>query len=148
MNNRTKSKTTDGLPRLRKDKIDGEHHDPSELIMSSLLLRQLPLLQAIPEPAWLKDRKLRFVAINEAYVSAYSRTSGDLIGKTEYAIRQGEVAARSIKEDRGDSQIGVCKTHRGRIARCARETDRVETTRMPVRDDTGLILSPPGSSGT
>lgn len=139
MNNRSKARTTEKLLRLKRGR-PGAGPAATEPIMKSLLLRQVPLLQSIPGPAWLKDRRARFVAVNEAFASAKGVASEDLIGKTEYAIGRRPAALRGVRDDLAALKSGSAKRTEESLSCPDGRVLCFETIRSPIRDDGGQII--------
>jgi diguanylate cyclase (GGDEF)-like protein/PAS domain S-box-containing protein len=109
---------------------------------SVILQRQIALLNGIPELAWMKDRDLRIVAVNERLVDWLHTSRDALIGKTDFDVAAPELAERHRQED-----LEVIRT--GRSLRLDEQgrygTDRwFEVVKTPVLDDDGHVVGVTG----
>src|SRR5688572_369905 len=116
------------------------------------------LLDALPDPAWVKDTAGRYVAVNPAYRQAYERLTqrslGEIIGRTDFDLftrEQAETARQQESEiiaARGAHKAQQClpdsngKLHRFQVHRIALidEAGNVEGTvgfAQHLRDQTG-----------
>jgi PAS domain S-box-containing protein len=92
------------------------------------------LLDGIPERAWFKDAKGRYVAVNRATEEGYGLPAAELIGKTIFDLRPREVAEHIAAEE--DKVIAG-----GKLMRIERPSftfgNWVEITKAPVFDTDG-----------
>lgn len=106
--------------------------------------RQRVILDSIPDPAWLKDARGRYLAINEAWSRFARRKAAEVIGRTDDDLVPAEVAQefRAI-----DLQV---MTSRGPVVReqCLRISgDRsvwYETIIAPMLDDQQRVVGTVG----
>ena len=56
---------------------------------------QKTILDAIPDPAWLKDIKGRFLAVNVPWLEFMDRQDEDFVGKTVFHIFPQKTARRT-----------------------------------------------------
>ena len=61
--------------------------------------RQRAILDNIPDPAWLKDKDGRYLAVNEAWCRLFNLNTSQVIGKTASDVLPAEVAKRFMEED-------------------------------------------------
>ena len=62
--------------------------------------RQKAILNTIPDPAWLKDKEERFLAVNTAWCRFSGSNSNDVLGKTVFDVFPTEIARKLSEEDR------------------------------------------------
>ena len=55
----------------------------NEARLSELQVQQQAILDNIPDMAWIKDKKHRFIAVNKALATASGVEIQDMIGKTD-----------------------------------------------------------------
>jgi diguanylate cyclase (GGDEF)-like protein/PAS domain S-box-containing protein len=109
---------------------------------SVILQRQIALLNGIPELAWMKDRDLRIVAVNERLLERLRTRREEVIGKTDFDIASPELAQQHRQED-----LEVIRTgHTLRLDEQGRYgTDRwFEVVKTPVLDDDGQVVGVAG----
>jgi len=58
----------------------------AEEALKKLQRQQEAMLSNIPDLAWLKDREMRFIAVNEPFGKACGLKPGELAGKTDLDI--------------------------------------------------------------
>lgn len=68
--------------------------------ISEVMWQQQAILDNIPDMAWLKDKKGRFVAVNEPFSKAFDMAPKDLIGKKSSDIYPSEIAKKYEKDFR------------------------------------------------
>lgn len=59
----------------------------------------LALLNSLPDPAWLKDKEGRFLAVNEAYLEMVQKTESEVLGNTVFDIWPTHVAQAFTDQD-------------------------------------------------
>ncbi len=57
------------------------------------------VVNAIPNPVWVKDAKHRWVLVNEAFAALHGKARPDLLGKTNFDIFPAQMAAAHWAED-------------------------------------------------
>ncbi len=104
-------------------------------------------LEALPEPAWVKDAGLRYVAVNAAFrkmcgyqVDGVAFTEGDVIDATDFSLFPLETAERIREEDL--DIIAELGAKGGMLVLTDREggTRHFETYRTALRDDNGVVI--------
>ncbi|HSW57987.1 MAG TPA: PAS domain S-box protein, partial [Dehalococcoidales bacterium] len=79
--------------------VDMNKRKLAELNARRLMLQQQSILDNIPDMAWLKDRDLRFTAVNKALLDYGTMTAEQLIGKTDKDIFPELFSAKFHKDD-------------------------------------------------
>jgi PAS domain S-box-containing protein len=57
------------------------------------------VVNALPNPVWVKDAKHRWVLVNEAFAALHGKARPDLVGKTNFDIFPAQMAAAHWAED-------------------------------------------------
>jgi diguanylate cyclase (GGDEF)-like protein/PAS domain S-box-containing protein len=119
-----------------------EERKRAERERTVILQRQVALLNGIPELAWMKDRDLRIIAVNERTAQRLNTTREQVIGKTDHDIARPDLAERHRQED-----LEVIRT--GTTLRFDEEgrygTNRwYEVVKTPVFDDDGQVIGVTG----
>jgi len=70
------------------------------------------LVAALPQPVFVKDRKHRYVILNDAFCRIFGRPRAQLLGKSDFEVFSHEVAAANWQEDdrvlqTGEAHVGV-----------------------------------------
>jgi PAS domain S-box-containing protein len=68
--------------------------------ISEVIRQQQAILDNIPNIAWLKDRRGKYVAVNEPFGRAFGVAPKDLVGKNDYDIYPRELAVKYEKDSR------------------------------------------------
>ena len=76
-----------------------QHRKTTEALQTSER-RQKAILDTIPDPAWLKDKEGRFLAVNPAWCRFFGIDAKNVLGKTAFEFFPAEVAQRLSEEDR------------------------------------------------
>jgi len=102
--------------------------------------RTRALLDSLPDPAWLKDKEGRMVAVNGAYRELIQRPDEALIGKTVFEIWP-EAAARKFQEqDAAVLAQLVQMRSEGTLTRADGTTRYFEYVRTPAHSPDGEII--------
>jgi PAS domain S-box-containing protein len=74
-----------------------------------LLIQQQTILNNIPDMAWLKDKDLRFIAVNQALLNFARLTAEQIIGKTDLEIFPETHAQKYMQDDQNviKNAVGV-----------------------------------------
>jgi len=106
--------------------------------------RQGAILDTIPDPAWLKDKEGRFLAVNAAWCRFIGMDAESVLGKTGFESLPAEVAAKFAEQDRDVIRSGqplqceeLLTDKDGRLV-------WFETIKTPLYDDHGEVV---GTSG-
>ncbi len=68
--------------------------------IGEVIRQQQAILDNIPNIAWLKDRKGRYVAVNDPFGKAFGVAPKDLVGKNDHDIYPPEMAVKYEKDSR------------------------------------------------
>jgi len=102
------------------------------------------ILDNIPDIAWLKDRKSRFIGANEAFGKACGVRPGDLVGKTDLDIWPRELAERYRDDDREVMKSGIRKRVEEPLVDKDGTVRWIETIKSPVVDGKGEVVGTAG----
>lgn len=80
--------------------------DRMQEVLQESQRQQKAILDNIPDIAWLKDEKGRYIAVNEAFLIACGKPSEEVIGKSDFEVWPPEYAARYREEDQRVMQAG------------------------------------------
>jgi len=98
-------------------------------------------MERIPDVIYFKDKKCRFILVNQAHAKGAGLKPEELIGKTDFDIFPSERAEMMLKDD-----LHVLNTGRPIIDKIERATrpdgidNYVSTTKMPIYDEKGRII--------
>lgn len=107
--------------------------------------RQLALLEAIPEPVWMKDREGRYLMANRAFRDRVAPGTGDLIGESDFDIYPAAEAESKVNEDR--AIMATKLPVRKEWAWVVQEQKRwYDTIKVPIIDDAGEAIGTAGIS--
>lgn len=108
--------------------------------IGEVIRQQQAILDNIPNMAWLKDKRGRYVAVNEPFGRAHGAAPKDLAGKTDYDIHAPELAAK-YQKDSGEVMATGART-------CFEETrvgpqdtlQYLEKIETPIFNDRGTVI--------
>lgn len=103
-------------------------------------LRQKAILDNIPDVAWLKDRKLRLVAVNRRFCTLMQRTEHALLGRTIMDFWPAEFSGPCAETDRLVLREGRPLWQEERIPSSSSEEIWHETFRTPIYGTSGEII--------
>ncbi|MDD5006218.1 MAG: ATP-binding protein [Candidatus Omnitrophica bacterium] len=101
----------------------------------------LDLIDHIPDVVYVKDRKGRFVLVNQAHAKGLGLTPEQVVGKTDFDIFSKERAKLMARDDNYVMRTG--KSIIDKIERATRPDgvdNYVSTTKVPRYDDKGKII--------
>ena len=105
-----------------------------------VIRQQQAILDNIPSMAWLKDRRGRYVAVNEPFGTAFGQAPKDLAGKTDYDIHPPELAAK-YQKDSGEVMATGTRTYFEESRVGPEDTilylEKIET---PIFNDNGAVI--------
>jgi PAS domain S-box-containing protein len=109
------------------------------------LLHQSAILNSIPDMAWLKDQKNRYVAVNEQFANTAGMKMEEIVGKTDFEIWQENLAEKYHNDDLEVMQSGQRKQHieEPQIDSSGREF-WVETTKTPILNEQNEVIGTTG----
>jgi len=94
------------------------------------------LIENLTQSIFLKDRDLRFVAVNPVFCRAFERTAAEMIGQDDYAFSPPQLAAKYQADDRRVLQERV-RLEIEEQTMLHGELRTVQTVKTPVLDDSG-----------
>jgi diguanylate cyclase (GGDEF)-like protein/PAS domain S-box-containing protein len=108
--------------------------------ISEVSRRQKAILDHIPNIAWLKDRKGRYVAVNDSFGKAFGKEPKDLVGKNDYDIYPRERAVKYEKDSREAMATGARTYFEESIVDNKGKTQHMEKIETPILDDAGTVI--------
>lgn len=116
-----------------------------ELLQDQTLLNSL--LDNIPDAIYFKDRQSRFTKVNRAMRQAYGKQDETIIGKSDFDLFTDEHAQLAYDDEQAIIQSGAPIV--GKLEKETFENDKVQwvnTTKLPLRDESGNIIGTMGIS--
>ncbi|HBG06336.1 MAG: hypothetical protein A2075_04580 [Geobacteraceae bacterium GWC2_58_44] len=108
--------------------------------IAEIMGQQQAILDNIPNIAWLKDRRGRYLAVNEPFCRALGAAPEDLAGKSDYDIYPPEQAARYRKDSKEVLASGT-RTHFEESVMGPEETIQyLEKIETPMFNETGAVI--------
>jgi len=105
------------------------------------------LLRSIPDMVWLKDVDGAFLACNPAFERLYGATEAQILGKTDYDFVPKSLADFFRQKDQEAMVADAPRTNEEWVTYAADGQDAlIETTKNPMRDESGLIIGVLGIS--
>ena len=94
------------------------------------------LLENLEHGVFVKDRALRFVAVNNHFCRRLGLGEADFVGKTDAEVFPAEVAQRSLQDDR----LVLAEGHSVEREEQAGKGPIFRVIRTPVKDDAGQVV--------
>jgi PAS domain S-box-containing protein len=136
-----------GQMRSRLEELEetlGEGSSFIGMLEGNPYLQMKVILDSIPDIAWLKDKKQRFVAVNEALCQALGMKSEELIGGTDFDVSPKDLAQRYVDGDKEVIRTGKRRRIEEQWGRKGEERIWIETIKSPIYNKRGEII---GTSG-
>jgi diguanylate cyclase (GGDEF)-like protein/PAS domain S-box-containing protein len=108
--------------------------------IGEVMLQQQAILDNIPNIAWLKDRKGKYVAVNEPFGMSLGLPPRELIGKNDYDIYPRELAQQYEKEFRGVVTTGTRTYFEETVVDQEGKLQYVEKIKTPIFNDAGMVI--------
>ncbi|WP_020676185.1 PAS domain-containing protein [Geopsychrobacter electrodiphilus] len=108
--------------------------------ISEVNRQQQAILDNIPNIAWLKDRKGRYVAVNEPFSKAFEVAPQDLIGKDDFDIFPNELAIKYENEFKQVTKNGKRTTFAETILDLKGMAQHVEKVNTPIFNAVGRVI--------
>jgi diguanylate cyclase (GGDEF)-like protein/PAS domain S-box-containing protein len=108
--------------------------------ISEVIRQQQAILDNIPNVAWLKDRKGKYVAVNEPFGKAFGATPKDLVGMNDYDIYPRELAVKYEKDSREVIATGTRTYFEESIVDHEGKVQYVEKIETPIFNDAGVVI--------
>jgi diguanylate cyclase (GGDEF)-like protein/PAS domain S-box-containing protein len=105
------------------------------------LNQRAAILRNIPDPAWLKDREGRYVAVNEAFSREFGLPANAVVGKTDLDLFPHEAAETYRADD-----FTVMDEGRSKRMEALSAGRWLETVKAPVYDREGGVVGTTGIS--
>lgn len=126
------------------EEVAHRQHTESRLLNESLRLQTL--LQAIPDPVWLKDPHGVYLAANAALARIIGVPDGAVVGCTDFDFFVPELAHFFRQRDHAVMSAGQTLTNEEWVP-CPGTGQRLwETVKTPLRDETGAVVGVLGIS--
>jgi|GEM_PF-1062857 PAS domain S-box-containing protein len=116
----------------------------NEGLLHDIRLRQQAILDNIPDMAWLKDKKGRFMMANESFGRTCGVKPEDLAGKTDLDIWPKELARRYRADDREVIKSGTRKRAEEPLEDREGRIRWIETIKTPIVSESGDVLGTTG----
>ena len=117
---------------------------PANDPLEDVRIQQQAILNNIPDIAWLKDQKSRFIAVNKPFVKACGVDEKDLIGKTDLDIWPRELAekyrADDLKVIKSMKKLRVEET----LIDARGKKIWIETIKAPILNQSGKVIGTTG----
>jgi PAS domain S-box-containing protein len=98
------------------------------------------ILDNISDPAWLKDRAGRHLAVNRAWCQHFALNESDVLGKTDDQVHRADIARRFEKQDQQIYATGLDFRAEECVPRFDTADAWFDTHKIPLLDDTGAII--------
>ncbi len=108
--------------------------------ISEVIRQQQAILDNIPDIAWLKDRKGRYVAVNDPFGREFGMAPTDLVGKNDYAIYPPELAGKYEKDSREVMTTGTRTYFEESFVDQEGKIQYVEKIETPIFNDKGVVI--------
>jgi diguanylate cyclase (GGDEF)-like protein/PAS domain S-box-containing protein len=108
--------------------------------ISEVIRQQQAILDYIPNIAWLKDRKGRYVAVNYPFGKAFGKAPKDLVGKNDYDIYPRERAVKYEKDSREVMASGMRTYFEESFVDQEGKTQHLEKIETPILNDAGKVI--------
>jgi len=108
--------------------------------ISEVIRQQKAILDHIPNIAWLKDRKGRYVAVNDSFGKAFGKEPKDLVGKNDHDIYPQERAMKYEKDSKEVMATGARTYFEESVVDQEGKTQHVEKIETPILNDAGRVI--------
>lgn len=129
---------------ISERKRSEEERRRAENLLRNIEHKQAAILDAISDPAWLKDTEYRFQAVNKAWSEFFGMESHLVIGKTGEEFLPHDVAQRIQLEDQKAMQSQKPLLYEERMPDKNGRDMWFETTKSPIRGPGGKVIGTAG----
>ena len=130
----------EGKPAYLATLHDITERKQAEERISEVVRQQQAILDNIPNIAWLKDRKGRYVAVNSAFGKAFGKAPKDLVGKNDHDIYPPERAVKYEKDSREAMKTGMRTHFEESFVDQEGKTQHLEKIETPILNDEGVVI--------
>ncbi len=116
----------------------------TETAMIESELRLKALLNNIPDLAWLKDMKDRFIAVNDVFCTTYNFKRENILGKTTAELFPADLTEKFLADDREVITIGRPKMIEEEVPNGSGYSTWYETIKMPIFNDKREVVGVTG----
>lgn len=102
--------------------------------------RQRAILDSISDPAWLKGRDGRYLAVNGAWYRFFGVAAGTVVGKTVLDVLPTDFALKVVKDDRKVLRSGKGSSNEEPLRSKSGRLIWSETVKTPLRDQQGNVV--------
>ena len=106
--------------------------------------RQMAILENIPDIAWLKDERSRFIFVNEQFARSAGVSAEELVHKTDLDVWPDALAQRYRQDDKDVMQTRLPKRVEEPLADKGQGERIIETIKTPIFDATGEVIGTTG----
>lgn len=108
--------------------------------VSEVIQQQQAILDNIPNIAWLKDRRGRYVAVNDPFGRAFGLASKDLVGKNDHDIYPAELAVKYESDSRKVIETGTRTYFEESLVDQNGKVRYVEKIETPIFGKSGVVI--------
>jgi diguanylate cyclase (GGDEF)-like protein/PAS domain S-box-containing protein len=108
--------------------------------IGEVIRQQQVILDNIPNIAWLKDRRGKYVAVNDPFGKAFGVAPEDLVGKNDYDIYPPELAMKYEKDSREVMVTGTRTYFEESSIDQDGKIQYLEKIETPIYNDTGVVI--------
>lgn len=108
--------------------------------IEEIMRQQQAILDNMPDIAWLKDRKGRYIAVNGPFAHMLGLAPNDLIGKNDHDIYPPELAAKYQKDSKEVMATGRRTSFEESVADRQGRIQYLEKIETPIFDDKGVPI--------
>ena len=102
--------------------------------------QQQAILDNIPNIAWLKDRKGKYVAVNDPFARTFGVAPNDLVGKNDYDIYPRERAVKYENDSKEVMATGKRTYFEESVVDQEGKIQHVEKIETPIFNDAGKVI--------
>lgn len=102
------------------------------------------LVDSIPDLTWVKDKHSRFLMVNRQFSRVFDLPIEQILGKTDVDLTANELSKRYISDDQMVMDKREILHREERIASAGGHETWAETVKVPVIDDSGIVVGTAG----
>ena len=112
----------------------------AEKRIGEVVRQQQAILDNIPNMAWLKDRRGRYLAVNQPFAKAFDVSPEELIGKSDTDIYPPDLAAKYRRDSREVVASGTRTCFEESSPGALESIQYLEKVETPIFDDCGVVI--------